>query len=112
MLSAVMEEDFVSDFGFANSPRCVLARVAPLLSFLSRATVLDDPDTAPWEDLRRFTSSVEKPGVPAGNLLHLPGNKRPSSLGGEACDVQMDDLGYLCVAVVAYGCRQMQLAGN
>jgi hypothetical protein len=36
------------------------ARFAPYLSLLSRATVLRDRDTAPWEDLVRFTSSVEK----------------------------------------------------
>ena len=36
-------------------------RVArPFLSLLSRATVLGDPDSAPWQDLRTFTPHVEK----------------------------------------------------
>jgi ubiquinone/menaquinone biosynthesis C-methylase UbiE len=32
----------------------------PFLSLLSRATVLGDPDSAPWWDLREFTHQVEK----------------------------------------------------
>jgi len=32
----------------------------PIFSLLSRATVLGDPDSAPWEDLRKFTPYVEK----------------------------------------------------
>ncbi len=32
----------------------------PFLSLLSRATVLGDPDSAPWQGLREFTPHVEK----------------------------------------------------
>ena len=42
-------------------PRGAFWRVArPYLSLLSRATVLGDPDSAPWQDLRKFTSHVAK----------------------------------------------------
>ena len=32
----------------------------PYLSLLSKATVLGDPDSVPWQDLRKFTPHVEK----------------------------------------------------
>lgn len=32
----------------------------PFFSLLSRATVLGDPNALPWEDLRKFTTHVEK----------------------------------------------------
>ena len=38
----------------------------PLVTFLSKATVLGDPDRRPWEDLKKFTPQVEMEEVNFG----------------------------------------------
>ena len=47
----------------------------PLVIFLSKATVLGDPDRQPWEDLKKFTPQVEMEEVNFGTYYVCRGTK-------------------------------------
>jgi hypothetical protein len=47
----------------------------PLVTFLSKATVLGDPDRQPWEDLKKLTPLVEIEEVNFGTYYICRGTK-------------------------------------
>ena|SRR5215469_14339645 len=47
----------------------------PLVTFLSKATVLGDPDRRPWEDLKEFTSLIEMEELNLGTYYICQGKK-------------------------------------
>jgi len=47
----------------------------PFMTFLSKATVLGDPDRRPWEDLKRFTPQVEMEEINFGTYYICRGTK-------------------------------------
>ena len=47
----------------------------PLVIFLSKATVLGDPDRQPWEDLKKFTPQIEMEEVNFGTYYVCRGTK-------------------------------------
>ena len=47
----------------------------PLVIFLSKTTVLGDPDRQPWEDLKKFTPQVEMEEVNFGTYYVCRGTK-------------------------------------
>ena len=47
----------------------------PLMTLLSKATVLGDPDRQPWEDLKKFTPVVEMEEVNYGTYYVCRGTK-------------------------------------
>jgi len=52
----------------------------PLVIFLSKATVLGDPDRQPWDDFEKVNAAGRNGRSQFRHLLRLPGNKALAAL--------------------------------